>query len=680
MANSGYNPVKKFIGSLRIQTKLFVLALGFALPIGVLFYLWLEGTNGQLEFATKEIQGNEYQRPLSKLLNFLPQHSRAVQELLANTQDRNAEKLIMPLQTEIDTAFEELSSSHTRLGDILELTKEGLNKRKRGESELDLVKERWITLKSNYNTLSAQESLSKHNEIIDNILMTIAHVGDTSNLILDPDLDSYYLMDVTLLALPDVQNLTGNMLLSAEDLFSSAEYSLETRIKFANFAQKLQGITSRIEASTNTAFNEDASFYGASPSLVANIDPPLKSYKEQASALEQSLTELSLSETTKITKDDYISLVVKTRSLSFALWDRAIEELDQLLTARIHSFEESRNAGFASICVVLGLSLALVYYISRIISKPLKETVAAMNSATAGNLQSRVSINSSDEVGQIGLAFNDLVTRQHTIVNQINDISRSLQISADSLSKSAHSSHNNADKTLRTVSDVSSAAQELRLGTDTVASATEEMGATIREVSQQATQAADVAGEAAEITSAANDMLTKLANSSASIGKIVEMITGIAEQTNLLALNATIEAARVGEAGKGFAVVAGEVKELARETAKATDEIGGKVKIIQTDSQNAVMAVRDIQRVIDGIHSTQAAIASAVEEQSVTTNEINVSVNQSASRISDIATDVGAVLQMAEVNKEAVATSEEESRNLVSISKQLEDLVSVFRL
>ena len=166
---------------------------------------------------------------------------------------------------------------------------------------------------------------------------------------------------------------------------------------------------------------------------------------------------------------------------------------------------------------------------------------------------------------------------------------------------------------------------------DTVAAGSSQMESAIREIATNATEAARVAGQAVTVAETTTRTVGKLGDSSQEIATVVKLINGIAEQTNLLALNATIEAARAGEAGKGFAVVASEVKELAQETARATEDISRRVEAIQADTAGAVDAIGQISSVIGEINDFQATIAAAVEEQTATTNEMNRNVAEAAS-------------------------------------------------
>jgi methyl-accepting chemotaxis protein len=214
----------------------------------------------------------------------------------------------------------------------------------------------------------------------------------------------------------------------------------------------------------------------------------------------------------------------------------------------------------------------------------------------------------------------------------------------------------------------------------TVAAGAEEMGASIREIAQNANEAARVGVTAVTIAGSTNDTVTKLGQSSGEVGNVIKVITSIAEQTNLLALNATIEAARAGEAGKGFAVVASEVKDLAQETSKATEEISSRIQAIQTDTGAAVEAIRQIADVIGKINEYQTAIASAVEEQTATTSEMSRSVNEAATGSGDIAATISDVTRAAQDAAVRVDQARRATADLARMGTELSALISNYRV
>jgi len=232
-----------------------------------------------------------------------------------------------------------------------------------------------------------------------------------------------------------------------------------------------------------------------------------------------------------------------------------------------------------------------------------------------------------------------------------------------------------AEETAAQANAVASASEEVSSNVQTVAAGTEEMTASIREIARSAADAARVAGEAVSLAASTNATVTKLGESSTQIGNVIKVITSIAQQTKLLALNATIEAARAGEAGKGFAVVANEVKELAKETAKATEDISLKIEAIQGDARGAVIAIGKIRDTINQINDIQNTIASAVEEQTATTNEMSRNVAEGASGTNEISKNVAGVAVTAQGTQAGAVKSLEAAQMLSDMAAELERLV-----
>ncbi|MCP5030033.1 MAG: HAMP domain-containing protein, partial [Actinomycetia bacterium] len=239
--------------------------------------------------------------------------------------------------------------------------------------------------------------------------------------------------------------------------------------------------------------------------------------------------------------------------------------------------------------------------------------------------------------GELGDAFSTMVGSLKTMVDQLQTSSQQLAGAAEELTAVSSSMGSSAEQTSSRATSASATGDQVSSSVATVAAAIEEMNASIREVALNATDASNVASDAVSVARATSDSIAKLGESSEEIGNVIKVINSIAEQTNLLALNATIEAARAGEAGKGFAVVANEVKELANQTAEATEEISSRVRAIQADTEGAVTANVQIGETIDRINEISATIASAVEQQSVTTAEIGRSVDQAAAGTQEIA-------------------------------------------
>jgi methyl-accepting chemotaxis protein len=270
-----------------------------------------------------------------------------------------------------------------------------------------------------------------------------------------------------------------------------------------------------------------------------------------------------------------------------------------------------------------------------------------------------------------------------TIVAPIQQITQSAAVLAsasEELTATSQQMAGNAEETATQANVVSAAAEQVSKNVSVVATGAEQMQTSIREIAKSANEAAKIAKNAVKAADATNHTIGKLGESSIEIGKVIKVITSIAQQTNLLALNATIEAARAGEAGKGFAVVANEVKELAKETAKATEDIGQKIEAIQSDTKGAVQAIGEISTVINQVNDISNTIASAVEEQTVTTNEIGRNVAEAARGTGDIAKNISGVAQAAQNTTQGASDSQKASSSLAAMAAQLQSIVGKFKL
>lgn len=260
------------------------------------------------------------------------------------------------------------------------------------------------------------------------------------------------------------------------------------------------------------------------------------------------------------------------------------------------------------------------------------------------------------------------------ILEQVNSSACTLGSSAEELTAVSSQMASNAEETSSQANVVSAASEQVSKNVQTVSTGVEEMNSAIREIAKNATESARVAQQAVTTAESANTQIAKLGESSVEIGNVIKVITSIAEQTNLLALNATIEAARAGEAGKGFAVVANEVKELAKETARATEDIGRKIETIQSDTKGAVDSIQQIGQVIAQINDISNTIASAVEEQTATATEMSRNVGEAAKGTAEIAQNITAVAQAAQNTTQGASNSQQAASELARMAAELQKL------
>lgn len=356
----------------------------------------------------------------------------------------------------------------------------------------------------------------------------------------------------------------------------------------------------------------------------------------------------------------------------------AIADAQRLTEQGKTVYAAARRTILALVMAAIAVSLGLGLSIARAISRPLRRSVDVLSKVADGDLTQRLDVRSRDEVGQMAIALNTSVEATQEALRSIGESAVTLASSSEELSATSSQMSAAAEETSAQANAVSAAAEQVSSNAQSVSTSSEQMSTSIREIATSANEAAAVAANAVEVAGSTTATVARLGESSAEIGEVIKVITSIAEQTNLLALNATIEAARAGEAGKGFAVVANEVKELAKETARATEEIGSKILAIQEDATAAVDAIGQIGEVITRINDIQATIASAVEEQTVTTNEISRIVGEAARGANDIASNITGVARATEETSGGAASTQSAAHNLAQLAEELGRLVSRF--
>jgi len=362
------------------------------------------------------------------------------------------------------------------------------------------------------------------------------------------------------------------------------------------------------------------------------------------------------------------------------------EEAIQVADGKKTADSNAATAGTATtqMAVFLGVGVLVAIgvgiWVTGLITRPLRKVMVVLDAVAAGDLTPRLEIDSKDEIGQMGEALNQALSKISAAIQSVAENAQQVANASEEFSAVSQQITSNSEETTAQANVVSTATDQVNRNLQTVATGAEEMSATIQDIAKNATESARVAGEAVKTAHATNATVSKLGDSSAEIGQVIKVITSIAQQTNLLALNATIEAARAGEAGKGFAVVANEVKELAKQTAKATEDISQKIAAIQTDTKGAVDAIATISAVINQLNDISSTIATAVEEQSATTNEMSRNVTEAAKGSTEISQNITGVAQAAQGTSSSAHESMKAAQALAQMSTQLRGLVDQFKL
>jgi methyl-accepting chemotaxis protein len=417
------------------------------------------------------------------------------------------------------------------------------------------------------------------------------------------------------------------------------------------------------------------------------LDPKARSaFESFATATETYLTTLAKLQQTAATNPADMPALLRTLAENEVVIGTSLAEATEAATATSlaaaaeaeDAYDTARTLTIAIIVAGLAISVVLALLVARSVTRPVQRIREVLGQVAAGDLTVRAGRTGGAELGEMAESLDHTLDSIGDVLLLVSDSSTRLAAASQQLNSAAEGMRENARQAAGQADEVVASAGAVASSVDTVATGSSQMESAIREISQNASEASRVASQAVDVAEETTRTVGKLGDSSAEIATVVKLINGIAEQTNLLALNATIEAARAGEAGKGFAVVASEVKELAQETARATEDISQRVEAIQGDTAGAVEAISRISAVIGEINDFQATIAAAVEEQTATTNEMNRNVAEAASGSQDIAAAISGLAAGTQETNQRVEDAQRAASELARMSGELQEAVGRF--
>jgi len=531
---------------------------------------------------------------------------------------------------------------------------------------------------------------------IDRATGLIATVADKSNLSRDPDMDSYYLTDSLITEIPNV-----------------VSRSLDLRAVGA--ALKNADSDQHVPLAVATAGMATAAgnfVTGIDKAIAGNPDGSLKkSLGDRRNALAAANDRLIAA----AKAGDAAAIGTASSDVvaaAHSLLDTGDDELNRLLQTRINGFYNSLFTRLAIVSVFVLVAAIASFTTARSVIRPIGAMTKAMERLAGGDTNTVIpDTDSHNEIGAMAKAvqifkdrtieaarLRDEQQRQQrhqaertkhieasidVFQKSVGDVVKALGAAAAELQQTAQSMSVISEETAQRSAMVATASEHATQNVQTVAAATEELSASISEIGGQVNESTRIAGDAVIQAGNANDKVQSLNTAVQKIGDVVKLISDIAGQTNLLALNATIEAARAGEAGKGFAVVASEVKNLATQTAKATEEVGMQIKAIQDATRESVNEIQAITQTIERVNGIATAIASAVEEQGAATTEIARNVNQAAQGTGEVSANIGGVREAAENTGDAVkhvlASIKQLSQNGETLKSQVEKFLREVR-
>jgi len=600
-----------------------MISVAFGLPVAVLLYTFVVVSNKDIDFAQWELYGNEYQRPLEDLLENVGQHALFEKQFLNG--DTSARTELTALEGRIDAALMALDSVDRKLGAALQFTDEGFERRKKDPLKPSLLARDWKSLKEKLPSLKAPESTERHAQLTTTIRAMIDYAGDTSNLILDPDLDSYYLMSVSLVNLPQTQDRLAQAIdLGFEALKRGP--TADERAQLHVFAAMLKETDlDSISGYTQKTLIEDANFYGTCPSLQRSVPPLFSEYSSAAEAFNMVVTKAASAEKSEITPAAFLAAGMKARDASFKYWRVANLELDALLQLRIGAKRAERNWYLLITGSVLLATLALVLLIVRSINGPLTSAIRRLSSSAE----------------QFGAGSRQIATAAQQLAGGASQQASSIEETSSSLEQMSSMTRQNADN------------------------------------AKQASALADKARRAADDGNIVMEHMDKamldIKSASDDVGKIIRTIDEIAFQTNLLALNAAVEAARAGEAGRGFAVVADEVRQLAQRSAAAAKESAAKIEAAVAKANVGVATARKVSETFNAINLNVKKVNDLTGEIAAASHEQSQGIEQ----ISIAAQEMDKVVQTTAGNAEECAAAAEEMTSQAGGLTSLVDELSV---
>jgi len=632
-------PAAMLMNKLSYSRKMILISTIFMIPLVVSLFMLNSQLNIGINFAEKERLGVEYIQSLRKLTEDIPSHRGMTYAYLAG--DHSFKNKILAKRADIDANIMAIDAVDARLGEQLDAREQWL-----------AIKQEWSRVRGlSDSQLSAKEIFAAHSELIADVIALISHVGDTSNLILDPDLDSYYLMDAVVNKLLHVTENLGQARGAGAGVAARGTITLNERIKLTILANKIEDNINGVVSGMQVAFRENPTL---EPVLKTSLD---KSVQEANSFLQTLNSEVVTQNTISLDPNNLFALGTSAIVSNYQLYDNIAPQLDTLLELRSDGFRNEKRTLFIIMLSMAAIAIYLFIGFYSSVHKAVSELKAVSNKLAEGDLSARAKSESKDEIGEVVEAFNTVGEQFRLIIQQIIQSTQSFSSSTSQLQS----------VTMQTSAGVA----EQQLQTDQVVSAVTEMAATVQEVARSAENAADAARIADERVKEGNQIVTAtitsinelarevegaaevihgLETESQEIGSVLDVIRDIAEQTNLLALNAAIEAARAGEQGRGFAVVADEVRTLASRTQTSTQEIQSMIERIQQSAGNAVSTMES------GRTQTLTSV-----EQATKAGEALKAINQSVGTISDMNA------QIASAAEEQSAVAEEINRNMVEI-------------
>jgi len=642
------------LNRLNYPRKFALITLLFTLPIALLISL-IYAEIGLVRHTTQqELAGLDYIRITQELLIDVQAYRQL--SILYADGDAVAKDRLTVFQQETEQAFKRGDALQERYDKIFKVT------------------EMWSGLKDKWNTISSQgltqnpnETVQIYADLIADIHTLTFHVSDVSKLTLDTDIESHYLIDSLVNKIPTVLETVGQIRELGYKTLVRGVCTPEDRARLTLFGNAIRLAIANLQRGYETVFQN-------SKIIKDELEPKLdESLGANSSFLVGNMGVVRAVGKPNISSEEFLSSATDAMDKNAQLFNATTVVVERLLQARIRRLMRKQNLILLAVLLVLGVVAQLYWAFYRTVMR----TAATLKRTAKGDLSAALMLENQDEMGE---ACREMAGSLGELLGEITSNTQALSGAAEELTAVSAQMSSTAEQSASQANLVSSAAEQISQNVQTVAAGSEELSSSIKEIARNALEAANVAGSAVAEAQVTHQAIAELHASSAEIGQVIKIINSIAEQTNLLALNATIEAARAGDAGKGFAVVANEVKELAKETAKATGSVAKQIQMIQERTQSAVTAITKIKATIDKINETQNSIAGAAEEQTATTREMGRNISNAAKGTAEIAHNIVGVAKTAQDASSGARDNRQLAANLAKMAADLQKLINRFKV